>query len=326
MSRLFLISCCAALGVWTHAHAQMMPAKVVEVAPVKRADIARLARLYGTVHAKREVTLLAQSDGVLDRSALSGQTVQKGEVFATLENPELSKTYDLAKSSEELAAQQLERAKALSQNKLRSQKDLESDKVRWIEATQTRLRTKLDLEKSQFKAPIDGTLGVFKVREGAYMKQGDVLVTLYDPTSLVLEFDIPAKFVPDLQDKAFVGGRLYTTVKSQKVVDTQTNTAPATLELTDCTRCLAGQVLDVEVVIGEVKGALSVPKEALFMEGAQAYVYVVDKGKSIKRAVGVGLEDKTRAQILSGLKEGESVVSVNPGRLMDQGDVRIAKS
>ncbi|MCA0370256.1 MAG: efflux RND transporter periplasmic adaptor subunit [Proteobacteria bacterium] len=322
MPRLFPIVICTLMGAVPTVFAQEMPPKVVETAKVARADIARTVRLYGTVHAKREVTLLAQSDGVLDRVAMSGQAVKKGEVFATLENPELSTTYDLAKASEDMAAQQLERAKALSQSNLRSKKDLDADKARWIEATQTRLRTKLDLEKSQFKAPFDGTLGVFKVREGAYMKQGDVLVTLYDPTSLVVEFDVPAKFVPDLREKVYVDGVLYTSVKTQKIVDTQTNTSPATLDLTACARCLAGQVVNVDVVVGEAKGAIGVPKDALFMEGNQSYVYVVEKEKSIKRPVTVGLEDKMRAQILTGLKEGEVVVSVNPGRLMHEGAVR----
>ena len=111
MSRIFLMSCCAALGVWTSAYAQMMPVKVGEVAPVKR------------------------------------------EVFATHGNPGLSKTYDLAKSSEELAAQQLERTKGLSHKKLVSQKDLPSSAARRIEATQSTLCPKLHFEKSEFKVP-----------------------------------------------------------------------------------------------------------------------------------------------------------------------------
>lgn len=307
-----------------HCWAQEMPPKVVEVIHMTRSALAQKVRLFGTVRAKREVTLLTQVDGVLDTAWTGGRTVSKGDIFATLDNPELKKNFELAQSSEKIAFEQYNRAQSLLKNNLRSQKDSALDRAHWIEATQATLRAKLDFDRTQFKAPFDGVLGIFRVREGAYVQKGDVIVTLYDPRELVMEFDIPAKFLNASLNKALVAGRLYDNVQTQKVVDTQTNTAPAFIEITQCKDCVVGSVMDVDLVVKESPQALVVPADALFMESGKFFVFVVKNGKTKKRLVTTGIEDAKKVEIRTGLKEGEQVVSTNPNRLLDDTPVKVS--
>src|SRR5580704_4589116 len=59
----------------------------------------------------------------------------------------------------------------------------------------------------------------------------------------------------------------------------------------------------VTVITQEVKNALTVPREALHIEGGRDYVYVVSKGALHRTLVQVGAINLTSVQILSGLSE-----------------------
>jgi HlyD family secretion protein len=59
----------------------------------------------------------------------------------------------------------------------------------------------------------------------------------------------------------------------------------------------------VTVVTHEVRNALTVPREALHIEGGRDYVYVVSNGTLHRTRVEVGEINLTMVQILSGLKE-----------------------
>ena len=68
----------------------------------------------------------------------------------------------------------------------------------------------------------------------------------------------------------------------------------------------------VHIVLGAAKGVLTVPTSAVSAAGAggERSVEVVDADGAItKRVVGVGLDDKVRTEIRSGLKAGERVIS-----------------
>lgn len=309
------------------AHEEAAPPKVVDVITATRTDLRQSVRLFGTVRAKREVTLVAEVDGVLDTTMPAGAKVEKGQVFATLDNPDTKKSFELAQGNEKIALEQYQRAKELNaKHQAVSQKTVEIARSRWIDANQSTLKAKIDYERTQFEAPFSGILGVFKVREGAYVQKGDRIVTLYDPSELVLEFEIPAKFLQTEVRKAYIKEKLYPAVRTQGVVDTTTNAAPAYIDLEGCETCLVGTILDVDLVIKEAPQTLFVPSESIFMEGKDSFVYVVVGTKAKKRKVQVGFEDGGKVQLISGIKAGEQVVSRNPGRLSDDQDIQVAKA
>ncbi|MFG1373903.1 efflux RND transporter periplasmic adaptor subunit [Xanthobacter oligotrophicus] len=67
---------------------------------------------------------------------------------------------------------------------------------------------------------------------------------------------------------------------------------------------------EVHIVLGEAKGVLTVPATALERDGAGDSVRVVGPdGTLARRRVEVGLNDKITAEIRSGLKDGERVVT-----------------
>lgn len=67
---------------------------------------------------------------------------------------------------------------------------------------------------------------------------------------------------------------------------------------------------EVHVVLGRAEEALTVPSAALGGQGGRRVVQVLGAdGRVAEREVRVGLDDRVRAEILSGLEEGERVVT-----------------
>lgn len=66
--------------------------------------------------------------------------------------------------------------------------------------------------------------------------------------------------------------------------------------------------VNVEVVVGEKKGALVVPRAALQREGDARYVWVLSSGRAARRTVAIGLLGLTSVEVTSGLAEGDVVL------------------
>ena len=65
---------------------------------------------------------------------------------------------------------------------------------------------------------------------------------------------------------------------------------------------------------------LSIPREALFTQGGQPYVYKVVDNDLMKTSVQIGTPTLTQVAILSGLKEGDRVaIGTTSGQPLQEG-------
>jgi len=81
----------------------------------------------------------------------------------------------------------------------------------------------------------------------------------------------------------------------------------------------AGFDVDVDILLGEKQGALSIPAEALKAgKGGKYYVYVDENGITKEKEVTVGLQTETDVEITSGLNASEEVI-LNPNESIVDG-------
>lgn len=79
--------------------------------------------------------------------------------------------------------------------------------------------------------------------------------------------------------------------------------------------------VEVRIVVWHEDTALQVPIAALFRQGDDWAVYVVEDGRASRRRVSVGQRASRDAQILEGIDEGALVVTYPPDTLVDGGRV-----
>jgi RND family efflux transporter MFP subunit len=101
------------------------------------------------------------------------------------------------------------------------------------------------------------------------------------------------------------------------ILDPATRTAPMEVEIPNREfRLKPGMYAKVNLEIERRENVLLVPKIALVDSEGQRGVYQPsDDSRAAFKAVKVGIEDNERAEILEGLSEGETIVSIGAGAL-----------
>ncbi len=95
-------------------------------------------------------------------------------------------------------------------------------------------------------------------------------------------------------------------------------------ELSDPVHTLpANAAVDVQVVVAQKRGALTVPRSALRRNG-ERYVWAVVRRHAHRREVTVGLIGLSEVEILAGLRAGERVVAEGPSHLSE--DTRVVEA
>jgi RND family efflux transporter MFP subunit len=93
-------------------------------------------------------------------------------------------------------------------------------------------------------------------------------------------------------------------------VDSATNTALARIRLANTGRLLkVGMFAQAQIGVSERKGALTVPPSAVSKSEAEAAVYVVSGAIATRTKVTLGLETSEAVEIVSGLTEGQRVLT-----------------
>jgi len=195
--------------------------------------------------------------------------------------------------------------------------DLESARMN-LEAAQE------NLANATLLAPFSGVVTAIQAQVGAMAGTTTPIATLADMEPLLVRFYLEESDLGRVAvdnrvtvtfdawpDDSFPGAVIRVDPALVTVDGTPAVQAWAALEVDEGQRAqlLAGLTAEVEVVAGEVYGALLVPIHALreLAPGQYAVMVVQPDGGMQVRPVQVGLMDFTNAEIISGLEQGEVV-------------------
>lgn len=299
--------------------------KVVEALRISPTTFTQTMRLIGTLKAKHEAILLAKTQGTVTYIAEAGSKVNKGDLILSLDGTLQSKNLDLAQQSALLAQQKFERAKILYREKVICKAAFENASDQLLEAQTKVTVASLELDKTRFIAPFTGIVGVFKVRTGAQVSEGDCLGTFYDPQNAIVTFDIPGTVLSKINygQPVMIASQEFSLVGLQKLIDTQTHMAPAYIEFA-AKDSILGSHMDVDLVLVRKKDVLVIPQEALVMRNQQQFVFVIENNKAHLRQIKTGLRENDLLEVTEGLKPDEQIVARGTTRLYDGIPVNIA--
>ncbi|MEM1352712.1 MAG: efflux RND transporter periplasmic adaptor subunit, partial [Pseudomonadota bacterium] len=160
---------------------------------------------------------------------------------------------------------------------------------------------------------------------GEFLPSGAAVVTLLDTQSIELEASVPSKYISVLSPGQSVQGYTETGQALDlevrvllPVEDTATRTRPVRLvsdEMLALDALAIGQSITVDIPITESRDVLSVPKDALVQARGGWTVFVAAEGKAQPRTVEIGVALGDRFEVLSGLRDGDMVVTRGNERL-----------
>lgn len=222
----------------------------------------------------------------------------------------------------------------------RAEVAMSESRVAEAEASQRQIKDSLAeiearLQDAVIRAPCSGVVILRHVREGelitavSYYGEGAPLVTIGDLSTMLVEVNLnevdidrieigqPVEIHADaLRDRTFEGR--VTRISPASVTVPQTGAEgivrfPVEITIIGSHADLRpGMTADIEIFCERVQDVLWVPNDALFEEDDQTFVTVVTgekEGEPITedREVTIGLASDARAEILSGLEEGDEV-------------------
>jgi membrane fusion protein, multidrug efflux system len=320
------------------------PPAAVAVAEAKSEVIPNLLTAVGDLAAVHQVNVTTDVSGrITDIMFAAGSNVKAGSALVQLfDGPEQA---DLAsfKAQATVAQLSLDRAKQLAARQFGPQATVDSAQAAFDQASAGIAKTQAIISQKLVCAPFDGELGVRHVEVGQFLTAGTQIVTLTDLSTLYANFTVTEKDSGNLKVGQTVRvlvdaypGRIFegkiTAIEPQIATDTRNIRVQATLDNPD--RILKpGMFATTTVVLPDKPAVITVPETAVDYTLYGDSVFLItekkeDDGKTsltaIRTFVRTGNRINGRAEIVSGLKEGDRVVAVGQLKLQSGAAVAIS--
>ena len=308
----------------------------LDLVTVEKGDVREWLRLSGRVAPPpdRETKLAPLVAGRLtDVRVRAGQAVRADDVVARLETGSLDDELVAAEAAERRAAAEADvkrrvaaRTRGLFEKGVASRQEAEGDEAAAVAAESALAESRSASSSArrrrgwaELRAPFDGIV-LSVLRQAGDSVDGTPatpVVELAAPSPLEIAASATAeglvRIAPGQEARVRIAGgepiaaRVARTARS---VDPATGVGEVRLRFPESPpAALLGSSADVEIALAERKGVLVVPASALRRNPAgETEVLRVEEGKTALHAVEIGAVDGGRAEVRSGLAEGDRVV------------------
>jgi HlyD family secretion protein len=329
---------------------------VVGLGTVIRSAINEEITLVGNLIGEATVAVAPRTAGRLQNiSVKMGDQVNRGQRLAQIEDFEIKEQVKQAEAAQEvslatirqreadlqLAKTNVERSRSLFERQLLPRQTLDDNEARYLSAvasvdlakaqnSQSNARLdelRINLANTIITSPVTGFVSRRAVDPGAFVGQNAPVVDVVDITSVRLVANVVERDLSQLQrgDATIVevdaypgetfNGRI---ARVSPVLDPATRTASIEIEIPNpAFRLKPGMYARVGIVTNTKKDALVAPANSVIDLGGRRGVFQVLNNSAVFRAVQVGTEQLDRVEILSGIDEGEQVITTGAGALRD---------
>jgi RND family efflux transporter MFP subunit len=208
-------------------------------------------------------------------------------------------------------------------------------------------RAKSALDNACVVAPFSGVVTEKAIIPGEAVSPGVAVMTVVDIDNPWVEIQIDevdiavvklgqrARFTTDaFPDQEFYGRITWINKKAElkKVggrvrMDEEDLIFRGKVEFEDGRNILrSGMSVYAEIITGEKKDVLVVPREAVTLREGKRVVYVIRNNRAWQKEVEMGIKDAERVEILKGLTAGQSVAISNLDNLKDRTKVQVIKN
>ncbi|HSR69954.1 MAG TPA: efflux RND transporter periplasmic adaptor subunit [Acidobacteriota bacterium] len=330
---------------------------------VERQSISRFLLSNTTLEPIREVVVVARLGALVTAILVEeGDRVREGQLLARLDDREIRNEHEQARiavDQAEIRARQaevqaeqsqsnLQRSERLRSQKLISQQDYDQASLsarterlayevarQEYEAAQARLEAaELQLEYTTIESSISGVVTERMIDVGDRLSANQEVFRVEDFTPMWARVFIPERDLKRvglgqralIEIEAFPEESFTAAVKMiNPRVDAQSGTVKVTLEVAASRGLLRPGMFGVVKIPTETRrDVLVVPKKAIVREREENRVFVIQENGTVsKRTVELGLTEEDRVEVLSGVSEGDAVVTVGQESLNDGYPVKI---
>lgn len=320
-------------GAAPQATAPGEKAAAVRLQRVEARTAVDMARLPADVQPNRRAVLAAEVPGVIERLEVQdGQRVKAGDLLVAIDTRTLRQALAEAEAVHRQAVADFERAEQLAERRSITRQQL-IDATTGRDVAAARLENaRLQLSKSEVKAPWAGTVAVRRVEVGDYAVPGQPLIELVDTARLKIRAFAPASDVPFLK----VGAPARVVLEGIEGEQAEGTVTRLGAELDPGARTLVlevevanpggrwrpGMLARIDLPRRVLEGAVLVPLSAVVDFESEKVLYLVEDGRARRHVVELGPVIGVEVVVNRGVSPGALVVVEGQQQVSDGQPVR----
>ena len=302
---------------------------------VKRQPIREVIHTSGEIQPVKgeEKIIAAKSSGIVffkSKNLQEGRDVRAGESLFSISSKGLLQSnmeekYQVAKARIDNTKAGFERAEKLVKEQIIGQKEYERRKMEYTiaQAEFQTLTSSYNTGGQSVTATMSGIVKNVMVSDGQFVEEGTPLIQITNNRRLLLQAEVSQShltklrrvksanfktaYQKEVQSIEDYNGKL---ISYGKVIEQGSSFIPVLFELDNLHELIPGSFVELFLLTNPIEKELVITKSALMQDYSLNYVYVQTGGESFeKREVKLGVDDGVNVQILSGITEGEWVVT-----------------
>jgi len=291
----------------------------VEAMVVQPTRISESVEVTGTVLPYESTDIRPEISGRLTGLYIQeGSAVQKGVLLAKLFDADLQAQLRKLQVQLQIAQKTEERQRELLRINGISQQDYDLSLLAVNNLQADIQLTKVNIGRTEIRAPYAGTIGLRQVSPGAYVSPANILATISQISDLRIEFSIPEKYGSEVSTGMEVrfsvegSSELYSARVSAKESRVEESTRNQVIRaiIADVDKYLVpGSFAKVRIILGQNEDAIMIATQAI-IPVARGKEIVVLQGTGVEfRSITTGIRDSARVQVLEGLAKGDTIIT-----------------
>lgn len=292
--------------------------KDVSILNLTESSFENYLEVQGKIDAEENVQVNPEAPGVITAIYASvGQTVAKGQVLAQIDDQVLRQNIAELQNQLELATTLFERQKNLWNQKIGTEVQYLSAKTQ-KEAAERRIATvKSQISMYKIKSPISGTVDAMDLKVGQAVMPGMSAIRVVNAKKLSAKAQIAESYVsrvnqgdnvqvilPDVPDTVSTKISF-----ASKTIDAVSRSFNVEIKLPSNKNYRPNMLAVLKIVDYQNPKALIIPVNAIQKAENGDYVFISENGKAKRVDIKIGKVSEGRAEILSGLKAGDQVIT-----------------
>ena len=185
-------------------------------------------------------------------------------------------------------------------------------------------------DEKNIVADFEGKIGKREIAQGV-LGSNSLIITLDDLKKIVIDIKVPENYVGILKPglKAEIINSAFNKTFKGKIDSISSRIDPSTRSIlariivdNSNFEIIPGQLMTVKVIYDEIN-QIGVPESAVTIQGNTAFVYIVNTDTAEKRNIKMGKRNFGKVSVVSGINEGDIVISEGISKVRNKAKVKV---
>ena len=315
---------------------EILKAIPVTTVPVEKKMLEEHLNLIGTVIARSDIQLMAETQGrIVNVKVKAGDVISVGTELASVDSELMEAQVIAAQAAYDKAKKDVDRFMDLKKSDAATDMQVEGVQLQLKAAEAQLITAKRQLRNTKILSPVNGTVVSENLEVGMMVAPGAPLANIVDITNVKLRVNVAEKDVFKLRknERVLITTEVYPATQLSGVITMisekgdDAHTYPVEIELANPkqTPLKTGMFARAHFTSIPQTETMVIPREALIGSIKDPKVYVVSGNKAVLRKIVLNGEQGDYLRVQEGLTPEESVVVTGQVNLRDGSEINVVK-